>query len=53
MTRSNIIILKGVNSASPKIVGIFDHAGNMLDSNFDPIPTQEANQIIEDIVECY
>lgn len=53
MTRSTVIILKGVTSNAPKIVGIFDNAGTMLDSNFNPIPLPKANQIITDVVESY
>lgn len=53
MTRSSVVILKGIASGTPEIVGIFDHAGTMVDSKFNPIPVIEANSLISDIVASY
>lgn len=53
MTRSNVVVLSGVHSGDPQVVGLFDHAGTMLDRSFDPVSTPEANRRLAEVVARY
>ncbi len=47
MTRSYIAVVQGVQSGSPSLAGLFDHAGTMIDRNNVPLPMRKAKQSIE------
>lgn len=54
MTRSWVVVVKGLSKGRPELAGIFDNAGHMLDPvTLEALPLIEAQQRIDDIVASY
>ncbi len=54
MTRSWIAVVTGISGAHPRVVGLFDHAGHMLDEKTrEVIPTERARALVLDAVQDY
>lgn len=52
MTRGYVAIASGVQAGKPELLGLFDHAGNMLDeATLFPLPNEEANARIKTALE--
>jgi predicted amino acid racemase len=53
MTRSQVAVLQGVQSGQPAVVGIFDHAGTMIDRQRVPVRMKEAKERIARAARAY
>jgi predicted amino acid racemase len=53
MTRSQVAVLQGVQSGKPQVVGLFDHAGTMIDRDRVPVSMREAQASIENVARAY
>jgi hypothetical protein len=53
ITRAMVTIIAGVQSGKPEVVGIFDHAANMVDDQYDVIAAKQVIAKIESVIERY
>ena len=53
MTRSQVAVLQGVQAGKPRLVGLFDHAGTMIDRQRVPVAMAEAVKSIESVAKSY
>jgi predicted amino acid racemase len=53
MTRSQVAVLQGVQSGQPAVVGLFDHAGTMIDPGRVPVGMKEAKERIARAARAY
>jgi predicted amino acid racemase len=53
MTRSQVAVLQGVQSGKPQVVGLFDHAGTMIDRDRVPVAISEVVKSIESVAKTY
>ncbi len=53
MTRSQVAVMQGVQSGQPAVVGLFDHAGTMIDRDRVPVTMEEAKERIDRAARAY
>jgi predicted amino acid racemase len=53
MTRSQVAVVQGVQSGKPQVVGLFDHAGTMIDRDRIPVAITDAQRTIESVAKTY
>ena len=53
MTRSYVAVVQGVQSGSPSLAGLFDHAGTMIRRDHVPLPMGQAMESIERAARAY
>jgi predicted amino acid racemase len=53
MTRTQVGVVQGVQSGQPAVIGIFDHAGTMIDRERVPIAMKEAKERIARAARAY
>ncbi len=53
MTRSQVVVVQGAQSGSPAVVGLFDHAGTMIDRDRVPLSMNEARDRIAGAARVY
>lgn len=53
MTRSQVAVVAGIGRNQPELVGLFDHAGTMIDDDRQPVPTPQVLEKIEAVLGRY
>ena len=53
MTRSQVVVLAGVQQGAPEVAGLFDHAGTLMDEDRIPVGMAEARASFERTLRRY
>lgn len=53
MTRSQVAVVGGVQSGNPELLGLFDHAGTLIDADHNPIASADSRASVASVSARY